>query len=91
METQKVRDHVTGLPMYEEFLHYVEEELRERWDNTMSYALVSMDINNFKYINRIYGFEKANELLASAVSATLEENPAIRIACRTYSDHILLF
>ena len=83
-------DVITGLPFYDSFVKTVEEVLNHRSADA-KYALVSTDISNFKYINRIYGYDKANELLKSLVNILKSDEAGNLCSCRTHSDHIISF
>ncbi len=81
-------DIVTGLPLYDTFI----SDARQLLENSFGldqYVLVSTDISNFKYINRIYGYDKANRLLQSLITILTEDESKSIACCRTHSDHII--
>lgn len=81
-------DIVTGLPFYDSFISKAKEELGLSYAAD-EYVLVSTDISNFKYINRIYGYDKANELLKNLIAILTEDHTDVVVACRTHSDHVI--
>ena len=85
--SQKKTDAVTGLPLYDSFLEMARMEI----DNNPNgkHVLISSDIANFKYVNKIYGYNKANELINELISVIMGNNQEIVGACRTHSDHII--
>lgn len=88
MEVSKNKtDAITGLPLYDSFLEIAQTEI----DNNPSkmLVLISTDIANFKYVNKIYGYNKANELINELISVIQDDNQEIVCACRTHSDHII--
>lgn len=80
-------DIVTGLPYYGDFEKSSKELIATGADKL--FALVSTDIGNFKFINHIYGFDKANSLLKSLVEILSDEETGCVLSCRTHSDHIV--
>lgn len=81
-------DIITGAHLYDYFIGRVEGILAKEFEPD-KYVLVSTDISNFKYINRIYGFDKANELLRSLIDVISDNEQYIVDVCRTHSDHII--
>ncbi len=84
---QKKVDAVTGLPLYDTFLEISRDEIDNNPDR--HYALISTDIANFKYVNRIYGYDKANELINALIDVITGTYREIVCTCRTHSDHFL--
>lgn len=82
------QDIVTRLPLYDSFLSVSRNELEDNPDND-KYVLVSTDISNFKYINHIYGYNRANELLSELAGIISEPEDGNICSCRTHSDHII--
>lgn len=80
-------DIVTGLPFYDSFLSVSKNELENSVDDL--YVIVSTDISNFKYINHIYGYSKANELLKELISIYSSNEEGNVCSCRTHSDHVI--
>ncbi len=85
---QNEHDIVTGLPFYDSFISRVKNELGSDFEPN-EYVLVSTDISNFKYINRIYGYARANELLKSLIDIVTGDSMNNIVACRTHSDHVI--
>lgn len=81
-------DIVTGLPLYDSFINVAKRELDEHFEENL-YVLVSTDISNFKYINHIYGYNKANELLKELIDLFEDSDMGLICSCRTHSDHII--
>lgn len=80
------KDEITGLNYFDDFIRIAGEIISKK-DKT--YYIVSMDFSNFKYINKLYGFEKGNALLVSLANHVAINNEYCFVACRTYSDHIV--
>lgn len=81
-------DIVTGLPFYDSFISMAKSELENYYEEGR-YVIVSTDISNFKYINHIYGYSKANELLKDLISIISDSDEGNICSCRTHSDHII--
>lgn len=81
-------DNVTGLPIYDSFIGIVREELANNFVPG-HYVLIATDISNFKYINHIYGYSKANELLRDLIALISNSDDGNVSTCRTHSDHII--
>lgn len=84
------QDLVTGLSLYGDFVDKV-KRLIDADNDDDCIVLVSTDISNFKYINKIYGYKKANELLKSLADFITDGNLGKVVSCRTHSDHIISF
>lgn len=84
------QDLVTGLSLYGDFVDTVKKVIEnDKSDDCI--VLVSTDISNFKYINRIYGYKKADGLLRSLAGFLMDGRLGTVISCRTHSDHIISF
>lgn len=81
-------DIVTGLPFYDSFLSVAKSELENNYVDGR-YVIVSTDISNFKYINHIYGYSRANELLKDLITIFSKIEEGNICSCRTHSDHII--
>lgn len=81
-------DSITGLGT----LHYFEEEalclLKE--ESEKQYTIINLDIDNFKYINEIYGHPVGTEVLRKLGVALKEEASELTILARTYGDNFLI-
>lgn len=82
------RDSVTGLLNYGEFIEIAKQCMAEE-DSSVQYVLVSTDISNFKYVNRICGYDKANKLLISVSEFLADERLSCVASSRTHSDHFI--
>ncbi len=92
MEREDVsQDIVTGLSLYGEFVETARKVIDSDRNIEDCMVLVSTDISNFKYINRIYGYRKADELLRSLAGFITDGRLGTVISCRTHSDHIISF
>lgn len=81
-------DTVTGLPYYDSFIGIARDELANNFVPG-HYVLIATDISNFKYINHIYGYSKANELLRDLIALISNSDDGNVSTCRTHSDHII--
>ncbi len=81
-------DMLTGLYLEDAFKAIVKEELSQ-FDETMTYAVVYADINDFSYINDNFGHASGNELLKSF--AELARKKEDSVSCRLYSDLFVTF
>ena len=79
-------DQITRLPNLVKFNELARERLER---NPASYALVYININNFKHINDIHNFSKGNFLLcavADKLAAFIDDKKG-ELACRMTADH----
>lgn len=82
-------DELTGGYSLHKF--YVEVEKLRKRNPHQSYQLIALDIDNFKYINEIYGYEKGTQLL-KALSTIIENSlQADTLFAREHSDTFLIF
>lgn len=82
-----VLDKITKLPYLDDFKTICQKVFKIRQNKSV---LVSLDINNFKYINRIYGYEAGDSLIRECADFFCRENPNCIIATRNYVDHFLI-
>lgn len=54
------------------------------------YILLSLNINNFKYINSVYGFEKGDRLLRQVADFYCTENEKCALASRVHADRFVM-
>lgn len=80
------RDVLTGLTYYDDFRR-IAGEIKEHDEN--KYYLISTDFSNFKYINKLYGYEKGDKVLRKFAEQFCLKQEECIAACRPYSDHIL--
>jgi diguanylate cyclase (GGDEF)-like protein len=83
-------DDVTGIPTFTKFKHDVRIKLRTAKPN--EYFFLSIDIDNFKYINDSYSFETGNALLVELSQHFKAECDANNeLICRFYADNFVIF
>lgn len=82
-----VRDTLTGLDRYEDFLAKLDKEIANIGDRRI--AIVYTDIKHFKYINDTYGYQRGDMLLKEFVHLTTYNNSFLLCAARVYSDNIV--
>ncbi len=90
-EVEKIAfyDEVTGLPNLEHFKNYVAKTLKENPEG--QFVAVKMDINNFKSINEIFGFEIGDKVLkAFSKTAAMVDEKSYMLA-RSSADEFLMF
>ena len=83
-----MKDSLTGLDRYEEFLEKLEAEIARMEDYRI--AIVYTDIKYFKYINDTYGYKTGDSLLKEFVNRVTENNAQLLCAARVYSDNIVV-
>lgn len=84
----EMKDILTGLDRYEEFLGKLEQEI-EKIDE-YRIAIIYTDIKHFKYINDTYGYKRGDMLLKEFVEKVTQDNSHLLCAARVYSDNIVL-
>ena len=94
--TNKKRNHAidydenTGMPTYSKFKHDVRLKLRKAKPN--EYMILSLDINNFSYINDSYGFNIGNALLIEISQHLLNVCTSNNeLICKFYADNFIIF
>lgn len=83
-----MKDSLTGLDRYEEFLEKLETEIARMDDYRI--AIVYTDIKYFKYINDTYGYKTGDDLLKEFVNRVTSDNTQLLCAARVYSDNIVV-
>lgn len=83
-----MKDVLTGLDRYEEFLEKLDTEIARMDDYRI--AVVYTDIKHFKYINDTYGYKSGDRLLKEFVNRVTKNNAHMLCAARVYSDNIVL-
>lgn len=81
-------DEVTGLYTQHKFIKNTRMILDNQNDKTFN--VVSIDIDNFKYINEIYGYEKGTEVLKQLGGYIKERTKSKCLVARIYSDNFLM-
>lgn len=84
----EVKDALTGLDRYEQFLEKLEKEI-EKMDG-YRIAIIYTDIKHFKYINDTYGYQRGDMLLKEFAHYITTGNVEMLCAARVYSDNIVL-
>lgn len=81
------QEKLTHLLYFDEFRaeanRFIAEEQRK-------YILISLNINNFKYINSVYGFEKGDELLCRVADFYCKQNEKCVLASRMHADRFVM-
>lgn len=81
-------DDVTGLLSERKFSEEVGKILGQ--NPQKQYSLLSVDIDNFKYVNEIYGYERGTQALALMGTYIKEISPAKTPVARCFSDNFLV-
>ncbi|MCM1145513.1 MAG: GGDEF domain-containing phosphodiesterase [Blautia sp.] len=84
----EMKDILTGLDRYEEFLEKVEKEIAKM--DGYRIAIIYTDVKYFKYINDTYGYQRGDMLLKEFVHQVTNNNPYMLCAARVYSDNIVM-
>lgn len=84
----EMKDILTGLDRYEEFLGKLQVEIDKMEDYRI--AIVYTDIKHFKYINDTYGYKRGDTLLKEFVEMVTGNNDYMLCAARVYSDNIVM-
>ncbi|MCM1087413.1 MAG: GGDEF domain-containing phosphodiesterase [Muribaculaceae bacterium] len=84
----EMKDILTGLDRYEEFLEKVEKEIAKM--DGYRIAIIYTDVKYFKYINDTYGYQRGDMLLKEFVHQITSNNPYMLCAARVYSDNIVM-
>lgn len=81
-------DSLTGLLSLQKFKTEVERVLREQPEK--EFCILSLDMDNFKYINEIYGYEIGTQILLKTADCVHHNIPCIdEIIARNFADHFL--
>ncbi len=83
-------DSVTGIYTKNRFQALVQEQLR-LYGRKNNYRMISVDIDNFKYINEIYGYTVGTQVLKCMCAITKQRLPKDAIFSRVYADNFLIF
>lgn len=81
-------DTVTGLLHLDAFKEKVEEHLKQA-ELDISYAMICTDISNFERVNNLYGFQKADQLLADTATLLTSCSKDVCLCCRSVADHFV--
>ena len=80
-------DNVTGLYKYEKFLGHAGEYIANAEHG--NYAIIYLDVFNFKFINDTYGYETGDKVLNEIAQAVMSYSEHIVLASRVFSDNIV--
>lgn len=89
LDTMLNVDDLTGLRTQHKFILDATKTLKE--DPRNEYALISVDIDNFKYINEIYGYAVGSSLLKKLGNFIQSQLVAGALVTRCYADNFLIF
>jgi len=81
-------DAVTGFYKYEKFLELVEEYLKTAPHGR--YAMVYLDIRNFKYINETFGYETGDRILHEFAQLASSYKGYFLYGARVFSDNMVV-
>lgn len=85
---EDVKDILTGLDRYEEFLKKLELEVQKMDDYRI--AIIYTDIKYFKYINDTFGYQRGDMLLKEFTKRVTQGNASMLCAARVFSDNIVM-
>ena len=80
-------DNVTGLYKYERFLEHAGEYIANAEHG--NYAIIYLDVFNFKFVNDTYGYETGDKVLKEIAQAVQSYSENIVLASRVFSDNIV--
>lgn len=80
-------DSLTGLLTEKKFMEEASKVVRF---STKTYCLVSLDIDNFKYLNETFGYEKGTELIKLTAKHVMKHYKKGTLMCRVYGDQFLI-
>lgn len=85
---ENIKDILTGLDRYEEFLNKLEQEIQQMEDYRI--AVIYTDIKHFKYINDTFGYQRGDMLLKEFTRQVTQGNSGMLCAARVFSDNIVM-
>ena len=100
------QDQVTGLKTEYSFIQEVQDILVQEYADQISqkknlvkeeqskpkkFSIISIDIDNFQYINESYGYNKGSFFLKAFGKSIVEACPQGAIVCRKFSDNFIIF
>lgn len=80
-------DELTRLPYDRYFVRQAHELIRNQLKRPV---MISLDISNFKYFNRMYGYREGDRLISRMVECFCHNNADCVLAYRIYVDHIIM-
>lgn len=87
MEMAKNYDSLTGLPTIHKFL--TDSKILVQAYNTTKFAIVSMDMKNFKYINDSLGYDVGDKLLKEFAQYLRDTSVGKQICARSSADNFV--
>lgn len=81
------KEKLTHLLYFDDFRVEAKKFIQE---SEHRYILASLNINNFKYINSVYGFEKGDRLLCRVADFYCTGNERCELASRVHSDRFVM-
>lgn len=82
-----MKDTLTGLDCYDDFLVQLQKELDQIGDDNL--VVIYTDIKHFKYINDTYGYQVGDALLKEFAYQYTYKNERLIGAARVYSDNFI--
>ncbi len=83
-------DELTGLMTAHKFSQEVRKGLAKAKAHE-EYYIISFDIDNFKYINEIHGYEKGTQTIQAFATTLQETFVGANCIARSYADNFLIF
>ncbi|MCD7836083.1 MAG: GGDEF domain-containing phosphodiesterase [Lachnospiraceae bacterium] len=77
------KDSLTGLYGIKEFILKGGDIVLNSTDN---FAVVAVDLSNFRYLNDMYGMDKGDEVIVFVANEFFCNNPSCALACHTVGD-----
>ena len=82
-------DELTGLISKYKFDKDANKKLETA--SAFEYAVLSLDIDNFKNINKVYGYDAGSDILIKAAESLVEHFDSDALITRVYADNFLVF
>ena len=82
-------DELTGMPTPTKFKHDVRKVLKHAEPN--EYMLISLDINDFKFVNDSFGYSQGNLILIELSNHFMQNKYKDEIVCRYNADNFIFF
>ncbi|MEG0315089.1 MAG: EAL domain-containing protein [Erysipelotrichaceae bacterium] len=86
IENLAYRDPLTGAPNLSKF----EIDATRLLEKDRNYALIEFDIDNFKYMNEMFGYQEGNVMLKHIVNSLTRSINKGELLCRSNADYFLL-
>lgn len=82
-------DEITGMPTPVKFKHEVRKVLRHAKPD--EYMIISLDVNDFKFINDSFGYSKGNLILVELSNHFIQNKYKDELICRYNADNFVFF